>query len=140
MSDAVARMATVFKPVALLRPWAASALVGGLVAAASRHICLRMRAFRAASLVALSALCAVAASEASAQQQQRTYRPNRFQESERVWKSMDNCKRQAWKEHPDYTPEGSTQRDQAVRRCLDASNLPPVAPQSPPARSGSSRQ
>lgn len=115
-----------------------SSLVGDLVAAASRHTCLRMKAFRAASLVALSVLCAIAASEARAQQQ--PYRPNRFQESEGVWKRMDNCKRQAWKQHPDYTPEGNAKRDQAVRQCLDASNLPPVAPESPAARSGSSRQ
>jgi hypothetical protein len=55
---------------------------------------------------------------------------------------MDSCKRQAWKEHPDYTRAESLKRDEAVRRCLALNSAPPVAPLTPPAqqeRSGSSR-
>lgn len=67
---------------------------------------------------------------------------NGHDRSERVWNRMDNCKRQAWKQHPDYTRQDSVKRDQAVRRCLEANNAPPVSPLTPPAqqeRSGSSR-
>lgn len=65
-------------------------------------------------------------------------------QSQRVWSRMDACKRQAWKAHPDYTREDSTKRAEALRRCLEASSLPPVAPiapvpASPPERSGTSR-
>jgi hypothetical protein len=63
-------------------------------------------------------------------------------QSERVWNRMDSCKRQAWKQHPDYTRAESLKRDEAVRRCLALNNAPPVAPLTPPAqqeRSGSSR-
>ncbi len=59
-----------------------------------------------------------------------------------VWRRMDACKRQAWKEHPDYTRDDNLKRDQAVKRCLEANNLPPIAPlapQPPDASSGSSR-
>jgi hypothetical protein len=67
---------------------------------------------------------------------------NGYHRSERVWNRMDACKRQAWKQHPDYTRADSLKRDEAVRRCLALNNAPPVAPQTPPApqeRSGSSR-
>jgi hypothetical protein len=37
---------------------------------------------------------------------------------------MDNCKRQAWKQHPDYTREGNAKRDEAVRNCRGANNAP----------------
>ena len=67
---------------------------------------------------------------------------NGYNRSQRVWKQMDACRRQAWKQHPDYTREDSLKRDEAVRRCLAMSNAPPEAPETPPApqeRSGTSR-
>jgi hypothetical protein len=67
---------------------------------------------------------------------------NGYNQSERVWNRMDACKRQAWKQHPDYTREDTLKRDEAVRRCLALNNAPPVAPQTTPTpqeRSGSSR-
>jgi hypothetical protein len=64
-------------------------------------------------------------------------------QSERIWSQMDNCKRQAWKQHPDYTREGNAKRDEVVKHCLEASNTPPVSPLTPGSRqqerSGSSR-
>lgn len=67
---------------------------------------------------------------------------NGYNQSERVWKRMDNCKRQAWKQHPDYTREGNLKRDEALKHCLKASNAPPMSPltqRAPQERSGSSR-
>jgi hypothetical protein len=67
---------------------------------------------------------------------------NGYNQSQRVWNRMDACKRQAWRQHPDYTREDSLKRDEAVRRCLAANDAPPVAPltPSPPQeRSGASR-
>jgi hypothetical protein len=90
-----------------------------------------MTVFRAASLAALGMLCALAASEVGAQL------PSKLKQSEEVWKGMDNCKRQAWKQYPDYTPEGHAKREHAEKLCLNTGNLPPVAP--PGVRSGSSR-
>jgi len=80
-----------------------------------------MKASRAALLVALSTLGGVAASDVHAQQ------PNALKQSEAVWKTMDKCKRQAWKQHPDYTREGSAKREEAVTQCLRSSNAPPVS-------------
>ncbi len=80
-----------------------------------------------ATLIALSALGIVAAGNASAQ------RGNPFQQSQSAWKRMDDCKRQAWKAHPEYTA-ATSKRDQAVKQCLASQNLPPVAPQSPATR------
>jgi hypothetical protein len=67
---------------------------------------------------------------------------NGHSQSERIWSRMDTCKRQAWKQHPDYTREGSAKRDEAVKHCLQANSVPPVSPVAPrtlPERSGSSR-
>lgn len=67
---------------------------------------------------------------------------NSYNRSLAVWNRMDVCKRQAWKQHPDYTPDGNAKRDRAVKQCLEANNLPPTAPltpQPPAASSGSSR-
>ena len=88
-------------------------------------------------LVALALICG---SASSASAQMPGYNGNN--QSERVWKRMDDCKRQAWKQHPDYTRDGSLKRDKAVRQCLAAGTEPPVSPLTPPAqqeRSGSSR-
>src|SRR5690348_15846964 len=67
---------------------------------------------------------------------------NGYTRSERIWNRMDACKRQAWKQYPDYTRADSLKRDEVVRRCLALNNAPPVVPETPPApqeRSGSSR-
>jgi hypothetical protein len=95
----------------------------------------RRRAYRV--LVALALSCG---SVSAASAQLPGY--NGHDQSERVWKRMDNCKRQAWKQHPDYTREDSLKRDEVVRHCLEANNEPPVSPLTQPApreRSGSSR-
>ena len=67
---------------------------------------------------------------------------NGYNQSQRVWNRMDACKRQAWKQHPDYTQAESLKRDEAMRRCLAQNSAPPATPSTPPApqeRSGSSR-
>jgi len=84
-----------------------------------------MKAFHAASLVILSVLYGLAGSDVRAQQ------PNVLKQSEAAWKAMDNCKRQAWKQHPDYTREGNAKRDEAMRLCLQVNHAPPVTPLHP---------
>ena len=67
---------------------------------------------------------------------------NGYTQSQRIWTRMDNCKRQAWKQHPDYTREDTAKRDEAVKHCLEANNMPtisPLTPHEPQERSGSSR-
>jgi len=67
---------------------------------------------------------------------------NGHNQSEHVWSRMDNCKRQAWKQHPDYTRESNAKRDEVVKHCLEANNAPPLSPLTPGTpqeRSGSSR-
>jgi|SRR6185312_7443006 hypothetical protein len=94
---------------------------------------------RRAYLVAV-ALALASSSISSASAQLPGY--NGYNRSERVWNRMDACKRQAWKQHPDYTHADSLKRDEAVRRCLALNDAPPVAPLTPPApqeRSGSTR-
>jgi len=88
----------------------------------------------------LLALSLAAASMPTASAQMPGY--NGYNRSQRVWKQMDACRRQAWKQHPDYTREDSLKRDEAVRRCLALNNAPPEAPDTPPTpqeRSGTSR-
>ena len=88
----------------------------------------------------LIALAAAAGGVSPAGAQMPGY--NGYNQSERLWKRMDDCKRQAWKQHPDYTRADSLKRDEVVRRCLALNNAPPEAPQTPPApqeRSGASR-
>lgn len=98
----------------------------------------RPRRRKACPLLIALALAAGATSTASGQMPGY----NGYTQSQRVWNRMDACKRQAWKQHPDYTRADSLKRDEAVRRCLAQSNAPPVAPETPPApqeRSGASR-
>jgi hypothetical protein len=90
-----------------------------------------MKAFHIALLITLSALYGAASSEVHAQQ------PNTLQQSEAAWKAMDNCKRRAWKQHPDYTQEGSTKRDEAMRLCLQVNHAPPISPLDPREGTGS---
>ena len=99
------------------------------------HKFVGVKAFQAASFVALSALCAIAGSQGRAAD-----RPNLTKPSETAWRGMDNCKRQAWKHYPDYTQESNANRDRALTQCLATGNLPPAAPNSPGASSEASRQ
>lgn len=93
-----------------------------------------MGASHAARLVVLAALCGIAASGVHAQQ------PSKLKQSETVWKGMDNCKRQAWKQHPDYTREDNAKRDEAVKLCLQANSAPPLSPLAPRESTGSSQR
>src|SRR6185437_8142440 len=98
-----------------------------------------MMVCRAALVAAVFALCALTAAEVRAQPatpDSRPQTPSKWRQSETVWKGMDNCKRQAWKQYPDYTAEGNAKRAHAEKLCLSAHNLPPGAP--PGERSGSS--
>ena len=100
----------------------------------------RCRLRRRRAYPVLIGLASICGSVSVAQAQLPGY--NGHDRSERVWNQMDSCKRQAWKQHPDYTQAESLKRDEAVRRCLALNNAPPVAPLTPPAqpeRSGSSR-
>lgn len=47
------------------------------------------------------------------------------QQSFAVWKGEDLCAKAAFKQSPDYTPEGNRARERAYRQCLDRGNLPP---------------
>jgi hypothetical protein len=49
--------------------------------------------------------------------------------SQVVWRQMDNCKRLAVRQYPDYTPQSLAQRERAAQRCFDNARLPPVVPQ-----------
>jgi hypothetical protein len=93
-----------------------------------------MKAFHRSLLVVPIALCGVAISEVQAQQ------PNALKQSESAWKSMDNCKRQAWKQNPDYTPAGNAKRDEAMRLCLQTNHAPPISPLDPREQAGSSQR
>jgi hypothetical protein len=93
-----------------------------------------MKVFHWSPLVVLIALCVVAISATEAQQ------PNALKESESVWKAMDNCKRQAWKKNPDYTPVGNAKRDEAMRLCLQTNHAPPVSPLDARGETGSSQR
>ena len=76
------------------------------------------------------AATSLAATESPAQMQ--GYQP--LKQSESVWKTMDNCHRNAFKRFPDYTPEGRAKRERAERQCLEANN----SPYTPPAPSNGS--
>ena len=48
------------------------------------------------------------------------------------WKTMDTCARQAQAAYPDFTPDDNAKRDAKLQDCLNANNLPPREPLSPP--------
>jgi hypothetical protein len=48
------------------------------------------------------------------------------------WKVMDNCAKQAQKAFPDFSAASNAKRNAAEKNCLNASNLPPREPSSPP--------
>jgi hypothetical protein len=54
-----------------------------------------------------------------------------FKLNSNVWKNNDTCARQAFKQFPDYTPEGNAKRAHAMQQCLAASNAPPRASLNP---------
>lgn len=93
-----------------------------------------MKLIRALSIVVIGATCAAVPAEA----QIPGYNP--WKQSESVWKLRDICRRNAFKQFPDYTPEGNAKRDRAEQRCLESNNLPTSPPQAPRESSGSSRR
>ena len=50
------------------------------------------------------------------------------------WKTMDNCAKQAQQAFPDFSAASNAKRDAALQNCLNANNLPPREPSSPPSR------
>ena len=88
-----------------------------------------------ATLVLIAALGTAAVPEARAQYS------NRFKTSVAIWHAMDRCKRNAWREHPDYTRADEAARERSVKQCLATANLPPdpLSAGEPQPRSGSSR-
>jgi hypothetical protein len=54
-----------------------------------------------------------------------------FKRNSAVWSSSDVCARRAFKQFPDYTPEGNAKRDHAMQQCLAASHAPPRDPTNP---------
>ena len=54
-----------------------------------------------------------------------------FKRNSGVWKYNDYCARQAFKQFPDYTPEGNAKRDHAMQQCLAATHAPPRPSLSP---------
>ena len=48
------------------------------------------------------------------------------------WKQMDICARQAQNAHPAFTAAENAARQAALKRCLEAGNLPPRQPLPPP--------
>ena len=77
----------------------------------------------AALLLAGAVALAPQAARADVQQQQNFA----------VWKQVQECARQAFKQYPDYTPEGKAKREAAREECLRQRHLP-VTPASPPAQ------
>lgn len=49
------------------------------------------------------------------------------------WKAADKCAKQAQAAYPDYSVEANAKRDAKLKECLNASNLAPRQPLSPPA-------
>jgi hypothetical protein len=48
------------------------------------------------------------------------------------WKTMDTCAKQAQAAFPDFTPDTNAKREAKLKACLNANNLPPREPLSPP--------
>jgi hypothetical protein len=49
------------------------------------------------------------------------------------WKAMDNCAKQAQAAFPDFSADANAKREAKLNDCLNANNLPPREPASPPA-------
>jgi hypothetical protein len=65
---------------------------------------------------------------------------NPWKQSQSTWKLRDQCRRNAFRQFPDYTAEGNAKRDRAEQRCLESYNLPTSPPSPPHESSGSSRR
>jgi hypothetical protein len=50
------------------------------------------------------------------------------------WKTMDTCARQAQAAFPDYSADSNAKREAKLKDCLNANNLPPREPASPPSQ------
>lgn len=50
-----------------------------------------------------------------------------------IWRTMEECARQASKASPDHTPEGNAKREAARQECLRDHRLPVSAPPPAPA-------
>jgi len=48
------------------------------------------------------------------------------------WKAADKCAKQAQAAYPDYNAEANAKRDAKLKECLNAGNLAPRQPMSPP--------
>ena len=48
------------------------------------------------------------------------------------WKAADKCANQAQAAYPDYSAEANAKRDAKLKECLNAGNLAPRQPLSPP--------
>ena len=48
------------------------------------------------------------------------------------WKAADKCAKQAQAAYPDYSAEANAKRDAKLKECLNAGNLTPRQPLSPP--------
>ena len=48
------------------------------------------------------------------------------------WKAADKCAKQAQAAYPDYNAEANAKRDAKLKECLNACNLAPRQPLSPP--------
>ena len=48
------------------------------------------------------------------------------------WKAADKCAKQAQAAYPDYSAEANAKRDAKLKECLNAGNLAPRQPLSPP--------
>ena len=48
------------------------------------------------------------------------------------WKAADKCAQQAQAAYPDYNAEANAKRDAKLKECLNAGNLAPRQPLSPP--------
>jgi hypothetical protein len=48
------------------------------------------------------------------------------------WKAADKCAKQAQTAYPDYSAEANAKRDAKLKECLNAGNLSPRQPLSPP--------
>jgi hypothetical protein len=48
------------------------------------------------------------------------------------WKTMDTCAKQAQAAFPDFSPDSNAKREARLKDCLNANNLPPREPMTPP--------
>jgi hypothetical protein len=94
-----------------------------------------MKLNRALSLLLLGTACVA---QLPAEAQIPGYNP--WKQSQSAWKLRDQCRRNAFRQFPDYTAESNAKRDRAEQRCLEANNLPTSSPSAPRESSGSSRR